>query len=63
MAKKDIWDQAITMHTSFTQKTNFILVELAKDFNLPARRIIEKLLEESSTFQNKKQELENKGIF
>ncbi len=60
---KNIWDQAITFHPTIKQKTNFILVELAKDMDLPVTKILEKLLYESTTFKQKEKELEKKGYF
>lgn len=60
---KNIWEQAITFHTTVSQKTNFVLVELAKDMGVPIKRVIENILKESATYKQKEKELEGKGYF
>jgi len=60
---KSIWEQAITFHVTVPQKTNFVLVELAKDMGVPIKRVIENILNESAVYKDKLKELENKGHF
>ena len=60
---KNIWDQAITFHVTVPQKTNFVLVELAKDMGVPIKRVIENILKESEIYKQKEKELEGKGYF
>ena len=60
---KNIWDQAITFHLTVPQKTNFVLVELAKDMGVPIKRVVENILKESKTYKQKEKELEEKGFF
>jgi len=60
---KDFWDTKVTMHLTVKQKTNAVLVELAKEFNKPIKQIVEVLLEESKTYKNKLKELEKEGRF
>jgi len=61
--EKSIWEQAVTFHVTVPQKENFILVELAKDMNVPIKRVLSMLIKESETFAKKARELENKGYF
>ena len=60
---KNIWEQAITFYVTVPQKTNFVLVELAKDMGVPIKRVIENILKESKTYKQKEKELEEKGHF
>ncbi len=60
---KNIWEQAITFYVTVPQKTNFVLIELAKDMGVPIKRVIENILKESETFRSKEKELEEKGHF
>jgi hypothetical protein len=60
---KTFWDTRLTMHLTFTQKTNEILKELAMEKGVPYKQILEQIINESETFKKKEQELEQEGRF
>lgn len=60
---KDLWDKKITMHLTFTQKTNAILIEIAKEKEIPLSQVLEEILKESKIYNAKLKELVNKGYF
>jgi hypothetical protein len=61
--KKSIWENKVTFHSTIRQDINLCLVELAKEKDIPLRRVVELLIKESPTFKAKMLELKREGFF
>ena len=60
---KSIWDCHITLHSSIKEKTNSVLLSIAKDKKCMKSRIMQDLIESHPEFQKKKEEMEKEGYF
>ncbi len=63
MGKKNIWDCCITVHSSIKEKTNTVLLALAKDKGSQKSKIMQELIETHPDYEKKKKEMEIEGYF
>ena len=61
--RKDVMDSSVTLHLTFKERTNQVLVELAKEKEATKSKILEMLLFESRMFRQKYEELKRSGVF
>ena len=60
---KSIWDGHITLHSSIKERTNSVLLSLARDKNCMKSRIIHELIESHPEFKKKRKDMEKEGYF
>ncbi len=60
---KSIWDCSITVHSSIKEKTNSVLLALAKDKGSMKSKIMQELIETHPEYERKKIEMEREGFF
>lgn len=53
----------MTLHLSIKEKTNTILLSIARDNDCQKSRIIQKLIETHPEYQKKVEEMEKEGYF
>jgi len=60
---KSIWDCHITLHSSIKEKTNSVLLSIARDKDLQKSRVMQELIESHPEFKKKREEMEKEGYF
>ena len=63
MANKSIWECCITVHSSIKEKTNSVLLALAKEKGGQKSKIMQELIESHPEYEKKKKEMEEDGFF
>ena len=60
---KSIWECCITVHSSIKEKTNSVLLALAKDKGGQKSKIMQELIESHPDYVKKVKEMEREGYF
>ena len=60
---KSIWECCITVHSSIKEKTNSVLLALAKEKGSQKSKIMQELIETHPDYEKKKIEMEKEGFF
>ena len=60
--RKDVMDSAMTLHLTVKERTNLVLLELAKEKEVTKSKVIEELLKESPSFNKKMKKLQEIGL-
>lgn len=63
MSKKSIWECAITVHSSIKEKTNSVLLSLAREKGTQKSKIMQELIESHPEYKKKTKEMEEDGYF
>jgi len=60
---KSIWDCSITVHLSFKEDMNSVLLSLAKDKEIQKKKVVQDLLDTHPEYIKKKEEMKKAGFF
>jgi hypothetical protein len=63
MGRKNIWDCHMTLHFSIKEKTNSVILSIAKEKQCQKSRVIQKLLESHPEYKEKVKQMEDEGFF